>query len=215
MNSEKCSSAPSKGCNSSQKVRKKYLKSKSGENMAKITRFFDAAPSNNENSSEKHRINATKVNEDLAKKKGVEVADLSEKSRIKDQNLPSAKNLIKIGSELTKIDRFSMSTDPQVKTPLHNPNSVVESCEAGRSGRAIVRLPNQDPTSQKGVKETVKFFGNLSEKGRNVDQNKCQSPILRSLNDRSNSFLIESPGKRKLQTKKTEVLKRKRVGSSD
>ena len=187
--------------------------------MTKITRFFDATPSNNGNSSEKRRINDTKIDGNLARKKGLEVADYTEKSRVDNQNLTSAKNLMKIGSELPEIDRFFKSTDPQSQIPLHNPDRVVESrldiSEAGRSGRAIVRLPNQDPTSQNGVKEVVKFFGNLSENRRKDVKNKCQSPTLRSLNERSNGHLIGSLGKRKLQTRKTEVLKRKRVGSSD
>ena len=211
-NSEMLANSEIKTMKSEKKLKKKYPKKKLGENLAKITTYFETAPSIDHNFTGKNR---PKVNIDFKGKEVSEKPGLLKISEIDDQILPLEKNLIKNGPNLTILDQFPKSNDPRVQTPLFSENSSVESSQNVRSVLPLVRLPNPSLTTPRGVAEVTKFFSNLSSNGRNDEKFKCQSPVLQSLREKSSRFCKEYPGKSNLDSKKNENMKRKRVGSDD
>ena len=211
-NSEMLANSEIKTMKSEKKLKKKYPKKKLGENLAKITTYFETAPSIDHNFTGKNR---PKVNVDFKGKEVSEKPGLLKISEIDDQILPLEKNLIKNGPNLTILDQFPKSNDPRVQTPLFSENSSVESSQNVRSVLPLVRLPNPSPTTPRGVAEVTKFFSNLSSNGRNEEKFKYQSPVLQSLREKSSRFCKEYPGKSNLDSKKNENMKHKRVGSDD
>ena len=215
MNSERMNNSGDKVMKSDKKLKKKYPKKKLGENLTKITTYFETAPSKDHKLSGKNRIESVKVEPKLNGKEVSEGSDLIKNKEIDDQILMSAKNLIKIGPDLTILEQSPKSSDPPVPVPMSSRESIVESCQTIRSVYPLVRLPNPNPTTPKRVAEVTKFFGNLSSNGGKEVKIKCHSPVLQSLREKSSKFLRENPGESKSILKKNDNLKRKRVGSED
>ena len=215
MNSERVNNSGDKVMKSDKKLKKKYPKKKLGENLTKITTYFETAPSKDHKLSGKNRIESVKVEPKLNGKEVSEGSDLIKNKEIDDQILMSAKNLIKIGPDLTILEQSPKSSDPPVPVPMSSRESIVESCQTIRSVYPLVRLPNPNPTTPKRVAEVTKFFGNLSSNGGKEVKIKCHSPVLQSLREKSSKFLQENPGESKSILKKNDNLKRKRVGSED
>ena len=200
---------------SAKKLQKKKPKTRLGEKMTKITTYFETAPLNLDFSSSNSRLNDAKVTPILSEKEIVKSAENVKICESNSQNLTSAKNLTKIGQNLTILDHFSQPTGPQGQISQCTNSILNVGHMTVRSVLPLVCLPNPTPAKSSGVAEVTKFFDDLSSNGKIDDKLKCQTPTINSLRENDRKILYRSPGKRKLNCKENEDSKRKKVGQHD